>query len=261
MAFSLFAPRNSTGLAGVRVFPGVRELKTWLIGGSTRALKRRSSPVLLASTVLRALVSLSATSSVGGRLMAISSGSALAEPGWLGDASGWLLWGEVLVIAQVYDVLEHGRAWRQVVGVQEQRVEIKVTLRGVVDHGAAFECARVVFGVVHAHERTVVVEIHAAPIFRKAQEVVQSSVGSEVLRCATEGRLRERNVLTSRYGHTVIGGAGVAAGHVVEVSQAVQISPSGGGSSDGPRTKAGEQRDGVADDGCGRMLGVVAAAG
>ena len=38
-----------------------------------------------------------------------------------------LLWGEVLVIAQVHDVLEHGRARRQIRRIQEQSVEIVIT--------------------------------------------------------------------------------------------------------------------------------------
>src|SRR6266853_2491025 len=73
---------------------------------------------------------------------------ARAAPGrWVG-----LLWCEVLVLAQVHHVLEHGRARRQIGRVQEQGVK-GVTTRGrTVDCGAAFERSGVVFRVVHADQ-------------------------------------------------------------------------------------------------------------
>jgi hypothetical protein len=74
--------------------------------------------------------------------------AARAAPGrWFG-----LLWCEVLVIAQVHHILEHGRARRQIGRVQEQGVK-GVTTRGrTVDCGAAFERPGVVFRVVHADQ-------------------------------------------------------------------------------------------------------------
>src|SRR5207302_6399696 len=69
-----------------------------------------------------------------------------------------LLRREVLVIAQVHDVLEHGRAGGQVCRIQEKSVEGVATSWRTVHRGAAFEDAGVVFGIVHADQRSVVVE-------------------------------------------------------------------------------------------------------
>src|SRR5690349_20050881 len=49
-----------------------------------------------------------------------------------------LVWCEVLPVAQVRDVLEHGRAWRKIRRIQEGAVERIITGWRVVDRGAAF---------------------------------------------------------------------------------------------------------------------------
>jgi len=95
------------------------------------------------------------------------------------------------VIARVHHVLEHGRARRQVRRVQEQSVKRITTSGWTVDGVAAFEDARVVFGVVHADQRSVVVKSLAAPvvelailihIFRRIG-VVRGGLQSAILGC------------------------------------------------------------------------------
>src|ERR1700687_3226086 len=110
---------------------------------------------------------------------------------------------KVLVIAEVYHVLEHGRARRQVRRVQEQGVKGVTSPGRTVDRGAALEHARVVFGVVHADQRAVVVESLSAPVFQVAKEVVESAIGAEVLRGAPV-RNGKGDVLACRDGHAVI---------------------------------------------------------
>ena len=47
-----------------------------------------------------------------------------ANRGWLSECVSCLLWTEILVIAQVVDVLEHRSSWRQVLRLQEQLIEL-----------------------------------------------------------------------------------------------------------------------------------------
>src|ERR1035437_4086412 len=91
-----------------------------------------------------------------------------------------LLRSEVLVIAQRVNVLELRRGRGQVARVQEQHVKVVVTSRRAVHRGAALERAGVVLRVIHADQRAVVVQ-GVVPSLEIAEEVVQSSVGSEVL--------------------------------------------------------------------------------
>src|ERR1700722_11040836 len=156
-----------------------------------------------------------------------SSGQALSQKtreGW-GILEIRLLRGEVLVIAQVDYVLKHGRAGREVCRVQEKCVKGVATSGRTVDGGAALEDAGVVFGVVHADQRSLVVESLAAPVFQVAEEVVQASVSAEVVGDAAPGGNGEGDVLTSGNGHAVVSVGGGAAAQVGRVIQAVGIGP------------------------------------
>src|SRR6202007_2492093 len=81
-------------------------------------------------------------------------------------------------------------------------------------------------------------------------EVVQASVGAEILADAGPGGNGERNILAAGDGHAVIAGGCAAAAEVGGIIQAVGVGP-----------VIGEQSDGVGDDG-GRSVrsGVAAAA-
>src|SRR5215470_18684514 len=100
-----------------------------------------------------------------------------------------LLWRETLLITQVHDVLEHRRAGRQVRRIQEQYIEVIVTAGRAVYRRATLEYSRVVLGVVHAHQRPVVVHLDIPQGFEVAEEVVQATVGTHVL--GTPAGLRE----------------------------------------------------------------------
>ena len=117
-----------------------------------------------------------------------------------------LLRSEVLVVAQAYDVLEHGRAGRQVRRIQELGVEEIVTFWGAVHSITTLEIAGVVLRVVHAHHGSCIVHGRAVgtAIFQIAQEVVHTAVGTEVLPCPVG--LREGNALAGRDRHAVITG-------------------------------------------------------
>src|SRR5271165_5862297 len=153
-----------------------------------------------------------------------------------------LLWREVLVVAQVHHVLEHGRAWRQVRRVQELDVKRVTTSRRAVDSGAALEDAGVVFRVVHADQRSVVIQGLAAPVFEITEEVVQSAVGAEVLTDAGKRRNGKWNIFASGDGRAVVGRTRVAVAEGSRVVQAVGIGPA-----------VGKQSYRVGDNGCGRV--------
>ena len=129
---------------------------------------------------------------------------------YTGSPNPRLLRGKVLVRTQVVDVLELRRCRRQVARAQEQDVEVIVSWRRRVHvaAGTVFVCTRVVFRVVHADQRTVVVESLSAPALQITEEVVHSSVGSEVLRDAGPAWLREGNVLPAGDCRAVVGGRG-----------------------------------------------------
>src|ERR1700727_2366995 len=80
----------------------------------------------------------------------------LEEPGRCSNSQ--LLWCDVLVIAQVVDILKLRSSRRQVARAQEQDVKVIVSWRRTV-HVAAraiLVCPRVVLRVVHADQRSVV---------------------------------------------------------------------------------------------------------
>jgi len=131
-------------------------------------------------------------------------------------ATRLLLRCEGLVIAQADHVLEHGRAWRQVVGVQELRVEEIVSRRCPVDRVAALEYAGSVLRIVHADQRSYIINRGSitivAAVFKVAEEIVHSSVGAEIFHA---GRHRpawigEGNALTRSDRHPVITGVSLA---------------------------------------------------
>src|SRR5438270_7375903 len=117
----------------------------------------------------------------------------------------YLLGREILVIAQVHHILERRRSRGQVSRIQEQRVERIVTGRRAVHHRAAFECSSVVLGVVHAHQRSVVEQLLAAPVFQITEEVMQPSIRSKVFACTPAG-LRKRNILAGCDGGAIVRG-------------------------------------------------------
>jgi hypothetical protein len=61
-----------------------------------------------------------------------------------------LLWSEAFVRAQAHHVLEHGGSGRQIVRIQELRVEEIVTSGGRIDGVAALEYASCILRIVHA---------------------------------------------------------------------------------------------------------------
>src|SRR5258708_13634045 len=121
---------------------------------------------------------------------------------------------KVLVRTEVVDVLELRRSRRQVARGQEQDVEVVVTSRRAVHRGAALECAGVVFRVIHADQRAVIVQ-GLVPTLQISEEVVQPSIGSEVLANASPAWDRKGNILSARDRHAVIhlrGGNATAGG-------------------------------------------------
>src|SRR5208283_5678005 len=113
------------------------------------------------------------------------------------DRARWsyvLLRREILMEAQVDQILEHGCARRQIRRIQQERVKRVMAGRRAVDCVTAFEYAGVVLGVVHAHQGSVVIEMLAAPVLEITEEVVHASVGAKIITCPPSG-LRERNVL------------------------------------------------------------------
>src|SRR5271169_50719 len=112
-----------------------------------------------------------------------------------------LLRREILVITQTHHVLEHRRSGRQIVRVQELRVKEIITLRSAVDRVAALEYSRSVLRVVHADQRSSIVDLRAVctAVLEVAQEVVHTAVGAEVLQGdgGSPAGLGERNTLTS----------------------------------------------------------------
>src|ERR1700751_3022880 len=133
---------------------------------------------------------------------------------------------EVLVIAQADDVLEHRRARRQVVRVQELCVEEVVSLRSAVYDVAALEHAGRVLRVVHADQRAGVVHGCAvcASVLEVAQEVVHAAVGSEVL--SSPGWLREWNALTRGDRHAIVAGVARAFADIARAEETDCVLPS-----------------------------------
>jgi hypothetical protein len=90
--------------------------------------------------------------------------------------------GEAWPVAQVVDVTEQWRSWRQVLWLREEMIEDVVSSRGIVGSVAAlFVRSRRVTGVVQAGHRSLVIEGLTAPILQLTQEVVQSAVGAPVI--------------------------------------------------------------------------------
>ena len=88
---------------------------------------------------------------------------------------------EALPVAQVVDVAEHRRSWRQVLRLREERIEDVVSSRRLVGGTTAvFVCSRSVRGVVQADHGSLVIKGLAAPVLQLAQEVVQSAIGAPV---------------------------------------------------------------------------------
>src|SRR5581483_576815 len=94
---------------------------------------------------------------------------------------------EVLPVAQVHDVLEHGRTGRKVRRVQEGVIEIVLTTGRAIHHGAALVNTVCVLRIVQADERSSVIERIPTPILDVTQEVVHTAICSKVLRPARSG--------------------------------------------------------------------------
>src|ERR1700751_4103302 len=159
---------------------------------------------------------------------------------------------EVLVIAQADDVLEHRRARRQVVRVQELCVEEVVSLRSAVYDVAALEHAGPVLRVVHADQRAGVVHGCAicASVLEEAQEVVHAAVGSEVL--SYPGWLREWNALTRGYRNPIVARVARAIADVAWAEETDCILPSDVcRRSCCVRRRVREQSDRISNDGGG----------
>src|ERR1700733_13728266 len=159
-----------------------------------------------------------------------------AGPGRLLLQLQTLLTREVLVITQADHVLEHGRARRQIVRVQELGVEEVVSVRRSVHHIAALEHPSVVLRIVHADQRANVVHSATvsvvASVLEIAQEVVHTSVRTEILHRDSIGpaRLRKRNALAGGYGHPIITGVSwpivwKGGGHSARALEALGIGP------------------------------------
>src|ERR1035438_10511572 len=85
---------------------------------------------------------------------------------------------EVLPIAQSVDVLQHRRTGWQIGRHQKVLVERIVSRGRAVNLLTALENAGGIFRVVHADERTAIVQGGSTPGFDVAQEVVPSAVGA-----------------------------------------------------------------------------------
>ncbi len=141
------------------------------------------------------------------------AGSGLVEPRFGLVAAG--VRREALPVAQVVDVAEHRRSWRQVLRLGEQRVESVVSNWRRVRRIAAVSIDAGVIGrIVHADQRSLVVEGVAAPVFQQAQEVVQSAVGAEVAAGPAQSVNWEVDVLATGDGYPVVGGQGIASADV-----------------------------------------------
>src|SRR5215831_1621183 len=92
-----------------------------------------------------------------------------AESGRLVSEVDGLLRLKTLSIAQVIDVLEGRRCWRQIRRIQEQDVEVVVTGWRTIHGRTTLENAGVVFRVIHADQRPIVVQ-RFSPTFQVAEE-------------------------------------------------------------------------------------------
>ena len=92
----------------------------------------------------------------------------------------FLVRSEVLPVGQVDHVLQHRRAWRQLGWIQECCVEVIVPVGRTIYQSAAFERASGILRIIETNERASIAQSSPAPIFDVAQEIVHSTVGSEI---------------------------------------------------------------------------------
>src|SRR6202521_5646896 len=107
------------------------------------------------------------------------AGSGLVEVRFRLVAAG--VWREALPVAQVVDVAEERRSWRQVLRLREQRIESVVSNWWRVSGTTAVAVdTSVICRIVHADQGSLVIQGLPSPILQQAEEVVQSAIGAEV---------------------------------------------------------------------------------